>query len=116
MRREQVEIRVPAHLTEPLRAGVAPRRGRESVAFALASHAVSRDRTLVLVRKVITLPDEAYARAPGHGAKWTGASMVPLLNEALANDLGVVVFHSHPHAGPVAMSGDDRDSASKLLP
>ncbi len=115
-RRAAVEIRVPAHLAGPLRAGVAYRRGRESVAFGLVSHTRLRDRTLVLLRKVVTLPDEAYVAAPGHGAKWTGASMIPLLNEALAANLGVFFFHAHSAAGPVQLSSDDRNSARQLLP
>lgn len=42
--------------------------------------------------------------------------MIPILNEAMAGNLGVIVFHSHPHEGRVAMSGDDRESAATLLP
>ena len=70
----------------------------------------------MLLRKVVTLPDEAYVAAPGHGAKWTGASMIPVLNEALAANLGVFFFHTHSAAGPVQLSSDDRNSARQLLP
>src|SRR5262245_59032045 len=111
-----IEIRIPAHLTRPLREAVTFGYGRESVVFALASHSVVGDKTLVLVRKVLTLPDEAYVPNSGHGAKWLGSAMVPILNEALAGTLGVVLFHSHPHRGRVALSSDDVRSARALLP
>jgi molybdopterin/thiamine biosynthesis adenylyltransferase len=42
--------------------------------------------------------------------------MIPLLNEALAAGLGVVLFHAHASTGPVNLSGDDRQSACRLLP
>lgn len=111
-----IELRVPRHLANPLRAAVAHRGWRESVAFGLASHAKAGARTLLLLRKIRTLPDGAYVRGSGHGAQWTGASMVPMLNEALLEDLGIIVFHSHPHAGPVSLSTDDIESSERLLP
>jgi molybdopterin/thiamine biosynthesis adenylyltransferase len=96
--------------------GVAFRGSDEPAVFALASHAKLLDKTLLLIKKIIPLPDHAYVDAQGHGAKWQGRAMLPILNEALAEDLGVLIFHSHPHPGPVRLSGDDRQSASRLLP
>jgi molybdopterin/thiamine biosynthesis adenylyltransferase len=110
------EIRVPAHLVAPLRAGIAWTRTRESVVFGLAGHTTLHDRTLLLVQKLIPLPADAYVAARYHGAKWPGAAMVPVLNEALAGPFGVIVFHGHPHEGAVSLSPDDRESAARLLP
>lgn len=42
--------------------------------------------------------------------------MLPVLNAALAAQCGVVAIHSHPHTGPVSLSGDDLQSAGRLLP
>jgi molybdopterin/thiamine biosynthesis adenylyltransferase len=42
--------------------------------------------------------------------------MLPIMNEAIAGNLGIVMFHAHPHFGPVDLSGDDRASAARLLP
>jgi len=39
-----------------------------------------------------------------------------LLNRALADDLGVFIFHAHGRSRSVQMSEDDRHSASQLLP
>jgi hypothetical protein len=110
------EIRVPAHLVAPLRAGIAWTPTRESVVFGLASHTTLHDRTLLLVQKLIPLPADAYVAARYHGAKWPGAAMVPVLNEALAGPFGVIVFHGHPHDGEVFLSPDDRGTATRLLP
>jgi molybdopterin/thiamine biosynthesis adenylyltransferase len=42
--------------------------------------------------------------------------MRPILNVALRQRSGVVLFHAHPHAGQVGLSADDRRSARELLP
>jgi molybdopterin/thiamine biosynthesis adenylyltransferase len=111
-----IEIRIPANLVRTIKDAVAYHCFRESVAFALASHARVQGKTLLLVRKVVTLPDEAYLRGSGHGAKWRGRAMLPILNEAIERKLGVVLFHTHSHPGPVCLSGDDRQGADRLLP
>lgn len=110
------EIRVPLHLIEPLESAIAFRRGRESAVFCLASHARLRNKTLLLVRKVIPLHEDAYVPSSTHGAKWMGRAMLPILNEALAGDFGIVLFHTHPHTGQVSLSEDDHGSARGLLP
>jgi molybdopterin/thiamine biosynthesis adenylyltransferase len=111
-----IEIRIPASLERPITEAVAFHGFRESAAFALASHARLRGKTLLLLRKIVTLPDEAYVRGSGHGAKWHGHAMLPILNEAIERKLGLVVLHTHSHRGPVYLSGDDRQSAARLLP
>jgi molybdopterin/thiamine biosynthesis adenylyltransferase len=110
------EIRIPQHLLRSLREAVAPRRDGERIAFGLASHAQTPDRDLLLVRKIVSLGDGDYVPTIAHGAEWRGRAMLPLLNEAIAGNLGVVMFHAHPHSGPVDLSGDDRASATRLLP
>lgn len=111
----RVEVRIPAHLVEPLRKGIAWTRHRESVVFGLAAHTVLHKRVILLVRDLIPLPPTAYVPAPGHGASWSGAAMLPILNAALARQCGIIIFHSHPHRGGVALSDDDFASGSRLL-
>lgn len=111
-----IEIRFPASLLGPLREGIAWTKTRESVVFALVRHAALMDRVVLLVRDLVRLPDADYISATGHGAAWSGAAMVPVLNAALAAHCGVVAIHSHPHVGPVSLSGDDLRSAGRLLP
>lgn len=111
-----VEIRVPAHLVTPLREGIAWTQTRESVVFGLVSHTDLRDRQLLLIQELVTLPEEAYLESREHGARWSGAAMIPMLNQALNRSCGVVAFHGHPHPGVVSFSGDDRRTADRLLP
>lgn len=111
-----VEFRVPLHLVGPLTGALAYGDWHESVVFGLASHSHLRSKTLVLIKKIIPLPAEAYLRGAAHGAAWSGQSMIPILNEAMAERLGVIVLHAHAHGGRVSLSGDDRQSAGTLLP
>jgi molybdopterin/thiamine biosynthesis adenylyltransferase len=89
---------------------------REQVVFALGSHARIDGRTVLLVKEFLTLPDEAFVDTRAHGARWRGGAMRPILNAALSQRRGIVLFHTHPHAGPVSLSADDRRSARELLP
>jgi molybdopterin-synthase adenylyltransferase len=114
--RPSIQIRIPTHLAAGLKEAVKPVARRESVAFALVSHTNTDRGTVVLVRKIMSLPADAYLATSAHGAKWRGGSMLPILNEAISANLGIVLFHVHQPDGVVELSDDDRRSASELLP
>jgi molybdopterin-synthase adenylyltransferase len=111
-----IEVRVPYHLVTTLTDGVAFRSGHESVVFALVGSARVGGRYLLTVRSIHQLPEEAYVNDPRHGAKWSGASMLPILNQALEQKLGVLMLHTHGGGGLSDLSDDDRQSADRLLP
>lgn len=111
-----IQLRVPGHLVETLLNEVYRNTRREPIVFALASHARVSSRDLVLVREVIVPPEAAFMSSNGHGARWKGAYTIELLNRALANQLGLFLFHAHPGSRHVEMSNDDRRSAGELLP
>ena len=111
----QVEIRIPTGLADTLRAAVNAGRDYEAAVFALASHAQVGQKALLLVRKVLPLAEAAYISTRDHGAKWRGGAMVPIINEALRDNLGIVIFHTHDQSGAVSLSNDDRRSAYELL-
>jgi len=111
-----VEVRIPLHLNALLDKSLAFNSWHESVVFGLASHARLRHKTLLLVKKIFPLPAEAYIRGAAHGARWHGRAMIPILNEAISEKLGIIIFHAHLHRGAVSLSGDDRRSAMTLLP
>ncbi len=90
--------------------------GREPMAFGLVSSAVTSRERLVLVREIVVPPEDAFMPSDGHGARWKGAYTIELLNRALSQNRGIVIFHSHGDVPAVALSRDDRDSASVLLP
>jgi hypothetical protein len=112
----EIELRVPLGVGEELW-DVVFRRGRhEYVAIGLVSHGRLGDRDVLLLQQLFEIPEPAYRHEAGHGAAWNGAAMVSALGAAMDLGLGIVVFHSHPHDGPPELSGDDRRSASRLIP
>jgi hypothetical protein len=111
-----IEVRIPRHLWGRLLEEVRRPGPREPVAFGLVSHAQTLNRTLLLVRDVIVPPTTAFVESKAHGAKWTGAYNISLLNEALERGLGILIFHYHGGAAQVGMSDGDKTSARQLLP
>lgn len=84
--------------------------------FAFASHARTLSRELILLRELAVPPEAAFLPSKGHGARWSGAYMIQLLNRALEQQLGLFIIHAHPGSPNVAMSEDDLRSAHDLLP
>jgi hypothetical protein len=91
-------------------------RTHENVAFCLVSHAQVGATTLLVVRRVISLREEDYLRDSGHGAAWSGASMIPAIELAMREDLGIVLVHAHDFPGEARLSSDDLASARRLVP
>jgi ThiF family protein len=109
-------LRVPFGLGHTLMETVFRRGHHEYVALGLVASATLASREGLLVRHIFTLPEEAYLHAPGHGGAWRGAAMIPAIETAVDEGLGLVVFHAHLHDGPPGLSGDDRKNAARLLP
>jgi molybdopterin-synthase adenylyltransferase len=112
----RVQLRIPQHLWAPLWDAVRRPGTHEPVVFGLVSHGETNERTLVMVRDLIFPAPTAFESAANHGAKWSGAYNIALLNEALGRGLGIVIFHHHPGSGRVRFSEDDEQSARQLLP
>lgn len=112
----KVGLRIPLGLGESLMETVFRPGRHEYVALGLVASATLAGREVLLLRRVFTLREEAYLHTPGHGGAWRGAAMVPAIEAAVDEGLGLVVFHAHPHEGPPRFSGDDRGSAARLLP
>ncbi len=114
--RPGVQLRIPSHLWKRLWDEVRRSVEHEPVVFGLASHGQTPNGTLVLVQDLVIPPATAFVRAAGHGAKWTGAYNIALLNQALERGLGILIFHHHPGRAGVRLSEDDDTSARQLLP
>src|SRR5690348_5074748 len=96
-----LQVRIPSDVLENLRGGLSQRVvGRQPVVFGLASHADTRRGRHVFVREVIAAPVTAFLPSDGHGARWKGAYMIELLNRALAERLGLFIFHAHGRFTP----------------
>jgi molybdopterin-synthase adenylyltransferase len=109
------EIRVPYEAAKEIKQGLESINGHESAIFALITHAKLKNKDLILVRAVRQLNEQDYIQDPGHGAKWSGKAMMPIINEAMAGEYGILLIHSHL-IDPAGLSGDDRSSAEELLP
>ncbi len=112
----EVELRVPLGLGESLQEIIYRGGTHEYVAFGLVSHARLGGRDTLLLRRALPLPEEAYRNDHEHGAAWRGMAMVPVIDEAMNEGLGIIVFHAHPHRGRPNLSSDDHASAERLLP
>lgn len=111
-----VQLRIPSHLWGPIWKELRRPSAHEPVVFGLVSHGQTPTNTLILVRELVFPPPPAFVRASDHGAKWTGAYNIALLNEAGERGLGIVILHYHPGTTGVRLSGDDDQSARQLLP
>lgn len=112
----KLALRIPLGLGEGLK-GTVFRPGRhEYVALGLLSHARLGDRDTLFLRHLLELPETAYRPETGHGAAWSGSAMIPVIMTAIEESLGVVIFHAHDHDGPPRLSGDDQQSADRLIP
>ena len=112
----EVQLRVPRGLSTRLIAEINRPGKREAVVFGLVGHARASGRDLILLRDLIVPPESAFLPSNGHGARWTGAFSIELLNRALAQRLGVFIFHAHGMERTVSLSRDDVQSAREQLP
>lgn len=111
-----LELRIPFGIGERLQEILFRDGPHEYVAFGLITHAQVGDRELLLTRDIVSLPDDAYIDARKYGAAWHGRAILPIIERAMAERLGILIFHAHPHRGIPRLSLDDRESAARLLP
>lgn len=111
-----LQLRLPLGLGHRLRELVFAHANHEVIAFCLVSHASVAGAVVLLVRHVITLAEEDYVDARGHGAAWRGSAMLPVIDLAMREGLGIVLVHAHDFPGKARMSPDDLASAGRLVP
>lgn len=99
---------------QELRRLLFPGDGRESVAFALCSTACGPDRTRLLVREIISLPDSAYLGRAIDEVAWSTRPLIPLLGRIESEGLSLIKCHSHP-GGSTKFSNLDDESDRGLL-
>src|ERR1019366_2576635 len=87
----EVQLRIPLGLGKRLHEVVFAHGLREGVVFCLVSHVEIGSRTVLLVRHVVPLDDDAYLDDSSCGAAWRGSAMLPVIDAAMKEDLGIVV-------------------------
>src|SRR5579862_141562 len=110
-----VELRIPFGLGESLQEYIYQSGGHEYVAFGLVSHSTRRGSATLYLRQLIPLQESDYVPNEAHGAVWRGSAMFPVMETAMEQGLGIVIFHAHDHIGLPGLSRDDLQSAEKLI-
>lgn len=110
-----VQLRLCGDVFRSLMAEIQRGAKREAVAFGLVSHGTILGSHVLPVQRLIIPPERAFLPSAGHGAKWSGAYTIELLNEAASKQLGICIFHYHGGTR-VGLSLDDKGSALELLP
>lgn len=111
-----VELRLPLGSGQRLRKLVYAKSSHEVIAFCLVSHVVVGNTTVLLVRNVLSLGEGDYLDDPRHGAAWRGFAMLPAIEQAMRDGLGIVLVHAHDFAERARLSSDDLTSARRLVP
>lgn len=104
----------PGVLHEAVKAHLYPGDGLESAAILLCSR-TPEPRLRLLVREIIRIPDEECKVREKDSIYWPGAYLEKAIDLAEADDLTIVLIHSHP-GGLYAFSGADDASDLAVLP
>jgi hypothetical protein len=99
---------------ERLRAHLFPGDGLEAAAILLCSRS-SPPRIRLVVRDMILVPHEACRIRRADFIAWPGRYIEAALDRAEAEDLSVILIHSHP-SGLFAFSAADDDSDRLVMP
>jgi molybdopterin/thiamine biosynthesis adenylyltransferase len=111
-----IQLRVPLDIGHRLHEAVFAAGAHEVVAFCLVSHVAIDGMTVLVVRHVLGLDESAYLRNTPHGAAWRGMSMLPVIDLAMREGLGIVLVHAHDFPTSAQLSTDDVKSARRLVP
>src|ERR1051325_10807149 len=109
-----LSLRIPFGLGERLREIVFRPGTHEYVAFGLVTNATLGTQDVLFLRDLVELAEEEYLPA-GHSASWRGISVAHIVNRAIDEQLGIILFHAHPGDGTTRFSGDDEDTARRYL-
>lgn len=112
MPRTTLSLAAAAHAQ--LQAHLFPGDGKEAAA-ALVCSRVPGPRIRILVREVILVPHDACTRRTDCSLTWPGSYIEQAINAAEAENLGIVLLHSHPNGFP-AFSHTDDESDREIMP
>lgn len=111
-----VQLRVPLGVGKRLHDVVFAPGPREHVAFCLVSTVEQAGNTVLLVRHVIELEEGSYIDDASCGAAWRGSAMLPVIEAAMREELGVVLVHAHAFGAPPRLSRPDMETAERMIP
>jgi len=112
---EKYSIRIRADDFTYLKGLLFPGDNKEAVAFAICSVARGVERTRLLVREIISLPQSDYLKRSELQVAWTTKSLIPVLARLEKENLCLIKCHSHP-SGRAEFSSVDDISDRSFLP
>lgn len=104
-----VRLRLTARQHSVLKAHLFPGDGLEGVALALCGRRAGNDQC-VLVKTIVPIPYSDCRRSTD-SVTWTTTRLIPLLTEAMKNNLAILRIHSHPDGLPWFSTIDDESDA-----
>ena len=114
-RLDGVEVRIGGAAFAGVRSHVENFRNGEEAGFLLCGYALVEDRDVLLAREWMPVPEHQKVRRGRYGLEWTPAFSALVLARADALHAGVVLIHSHGKSSAPGLSGDDRDTAERIL-
>lgn len=112
MPRATLSLTAAAHVE--LRNHLFPGDGKEAAAVLVCTR-VPGPRLRVLVRDVLLVPYDECARRTEYSLTWPGGYIEQAIDKAEAEQLSIILLHSHPN-GYQAFSGTDDASDREVIP
>lgn len=114
-RLDGIEVRIGGVPFASLRSHVETFHHGEEGGFLLCGCARVEDRDVLLAREWMPVPEDQKVRRGRYGLEWTPTFSAQVLARADALHAGVVLIHSHGKSSAPVLSGDDRDTAERIL-
>lgn len=111
MRTPTYRLTISSHHSAHIRSHSFPGDGLEAASILLCTK--SSDRRLV-VKKLILVPLDECSRDP-HRITWPGTFLEEAIDQAMLENLSIILLHSHP-GGMLAFSQEDDDSDLRTMP
>ncbi len=110
-----IELRIGRQQFDGVRSHVEDFRKGEQAGFLLCGCARVQEADVLLAREWLPVPDDQKVRRHRYGLEWTPGFSASVLARADASHTGVVLIHSHGKRSSPGLSGDDRDTAERIL-
>jgi len=108
----RIVLRLTGRQHEMLHRHLFPGDGKEAVAIALCGRHSGVQTTVLCVQEVHPVPHDACPERTPDSVIWSTESVVPLLERASKENLGIVKFHSHPGGHSRFSSIDDHSDSN----
>jgi hypothetical protein len=89
-------VRIPGIIYDKIKSHLFPGDQKEAVAMCLCGRSSWKENTTLVVQDVLLIPHDACFERRGDYVHWPTELIVPLLEKAQRNGLGLLKIHCHP--------------------